>query len=337
MTDTKDSEIRSLVYAIVDAGPSAPPFDAVLAAAAERGGEGLQAKAGPRDRRDRRARQTRTRSVLVGASVVAVAVALVIALAVVDSAQSPAPSTNAVPSVSQFYRRLAVALRRPGKTYQANEIMQLWRFGTSATGAPPEQGESDLWIDMAGSASREQTTSPSESVQLVIGDQSYVVVNVIENGVQVGRVDAQAVATVPSSACRGADPALALLLQCVYGPATTDRITASVEQKAYRGRSAFVLTRIVQHAPEEGDFPTTTRFWVDSKTFLPLATVVRSKIRLATKTDSSESVRVFDSEQRWTYRSRFVKNSTVPSDFFSVESATAWVSAANEGLKLQHA
>lgn len=165
---------------------------------------------------------------------------------------------------------------------------------------------------------REQIRPPG-TAELIVDDHHYI-------AIRTGFVDGGA---VPS--CYGTSLALALIVTC---PAKIPAFNASqrVETASVERRAAVVLVTAIRPALRPGQPPrSTTRLYVDAKTFLPIAARSDSKSRVTTRTGDTQGTTTkavtFEAHQRSTFRHSFTQTQVFPPDFFTPASISAWVAA----------
>ena len=278
----------------------------------------LQAPSSPRGWSGRR-------SFLVGIAAVTVAAVLVMLVTVIDRHDGTTTPRADVPSVPEFYQRLASALDRPGQVYRQDESLST-EFG----GVTSEAFRRTTWIDSSGSGGRLEQTAPQQPAfrygELVDGDQGYRVVGVITNGVATGQVQAPNTGTVP--ACYGTTPALSLLLECSTAKPEL-HTQQTISSGDYEGTPAIVLkTTTSPDLTSGGSASEHEPPLRQCGHLLPIATVTTYQGPVAIGTGDGTTTQTGAPTNRSTYEPGFVHRSEVPAGFFTVASMSTWATVA---------
>lgn len=219
-------------------------------------------------------------------------------------------ATNTLPvdiyglTAENFFSYLKKAMTRPGFFFHTSSAFVGYRYGDTVSTHP--HWTADIWVDVArGLARSEFLKDPTSSIEIddrvtniVTGEAIYTSVG---SGAQKGKLRPCPVVDAPPIVTIGCQP----FLEAKGGKVETDL--------EYEGRPAVALIyeesrkEKLRSPPEElENLKITTGFYVDRRSFLPLAWVRRFK-------DDNEQL-------LWglvaTYKNEFAQLGSLPSDFF---------------------
>jgi hypothetical protein len=313
MTDLLDAKIRSLLLEIVDTAPPVPEFASIdqedganpslshapdVTSGQERS---LADAAKPSWSRNRRI------SVALGLVVVLIAVALVAWLALPQQQPTSTLRSSRL-TVGDLYHRVERAITRPGQVYHQTA-------SATSVGLPHPRQMIESWVDTDDDVARQQLRPPG-SAEVVTGGEHYL-------AIRTALVDSGA---APS--CFGSSAALAQILSCPIADSTVNT-SQHVERTTLNGRLVVVLVTKIRSTPQaQFRSSSTTRLYLDAKSFLPLA--AKANYDSVTPAPSGQGPDVEIHARRHTsYRSDFTQAQSLPDNFFTPASIAAWASATS--------
>lgn len=247
---------------------------------------------------------------LPAAPVLGLALLATLVLACRDGAQHEAYSGSpSALSVEEVFARAAAAMTRPGQVFHTTSEF------SGDTGGLPAKGTSESWIDGERQAARYDTPASAETLehtQIVVGRARYRPAS-----------EGEPVTKVEAPGCYGVPAALA-----VGCPGPTEESTKSVEAGSYDGKDAVVIVATGNWHGSDETFTFTRRSYLDSETFLPIATEEQGTA------DYGDERGVFPTKGTGRVRSgEFVPRDSLPDDFFDPASIGYVARNPEDGLE----